>query len=372
MKKVQVVITILSIIFVGSFVNAQNLSNKLSGQIALQVEDKGQAWYVDPVTEKRAFLGRPDDAFRVMREMGLGISNANLNKIAKKDEADKDLMFAKKMAGRILLQTESKGEAWYVYPKNFKRYYLGRPADAFKVMRELGLGISSSNLNLIPVNDKYAEKYFAKNGSQLFKVIKVIDGDTLNVNINGTSTTLRLIGLDTPESVHPTKPTECFGVEASSKAKSILDGKMVALESDASQDSLDKYGRTLRYVFLEDGTNFNKMMIEQGYGHEYTYNKPYKFQAEFKQAELDAKNKKAGLWADGSCGSSISVPVTTTQNQTASTTTSVYNCSSNTYNCSDFKTQKEAQVVFDYCGGATNDIHALDADGNGDACESLP
>ena len=78
-----------------------------------------------------------------MRELGLGVKNSDLGKIAQKNESDKDLNFAKKLSGKILLQTESKGEAWYVYPGDNKRYYLGRPTDAFKLMRELGLGISN-------------------------------------------------------------------------------------------------------------------------------------------------------------------------------------------------------------------------------------
>ncbi len=148
------------------------------------------------------------------------------------------------------------------------------------------------------VND---EKTETKLTSDLFLVVSVVDGDTIKVNIGGTVETLRLIGIDTPEVVDPREPVQCFGVEASNKAKELLSGKMVRLEADPTQGERDTYGRLLRYVFLSDGTNFNKLMIEQGYAFEYTYNLPYKYQAEFKQAENYARTNKLGLWADNTC-----------------------------------------------------------------------
>lgn len=140
-----------------------------------------------------------------------------------------------------------------------------------------------------------------QNESIWYSVVSVVDGDTIKVNMNGTTETLRLIGIDTPESVHPTKPVECFGIEASNRAKELLNGKRVKLEADPSQGERDKYGRLLFYVIMEDGTNFNKKMISDGYAYEYTYNTPYKYQAEFKQAQINAETNKRGLWADGAC-----------------------------------------------------------------------
>ena len=135
----------------------------------------------------------------------------------------------------------------------------------------------------------------------LYPVERVVDGDTLAVEMNGKSVKVRLIGLDTPETVDPRKPVQCFGKEASAKAKELLTGKSIRLEKDASQGEYDKYGRLLAYVYLPDGTLFNKYMIAEGYGHEYTYNLPYKYQKEFKAAEVRARTEKKGLWADGAC-----------------------------------------------------------------------
>jgi len=126
---------------------AESFGNKLSGLILLDVERDGQAWYIYPEDNKRYYLGRPADAFNIMRELGLGITEVDFQKIAQANmPVAGDLELAKRLAGKIILQTEKNGEAWYIYPKNLKKYYLGRPADAFNVMRELGLGITREDL----------------------------------------------------------------------------------------------------------------------------------------------------------------------------------------------------------------------------------
>ncbi|MDD4901731.1 MAG: thermonuclease family protein [Patescibacteria group bacterium] len=147
----------------------------------------------------------------------------------------------------------------------------------------------------IPVTAKPNSQYV------FYSVTDVVDGDTIKVNIGGTITTLRLIGIDTPETVDPRKPVQCFGKEASNKAKELLSGQKVRLEKDPSQGELDKYGRTLAYVYRVDGLFYNKYMIAQGYAHEYTYDTPYKYQAEFKAAQKTAQDNQLGLWSPSTC-----------------------------------------------------------------------
>lgn len=149
-----------------------------------------------------------------------------------------------------------------------------------------------------------------------YSVVSVVDGDTVKVSINGTTETLRLIGLDTPETVDPRKTVQCFGKEASNKAKELLTGKKVRIETDPSQGEKDKYGRTLAYIYV-DGILYNKYMIEQGYAHEYTYNTPYKYQADFKLAQKNAETNKVGLWSPSTCNG-----VTTSEPKTATATAS--------------------------------------------------
>lgn len=128
------------------------------------------------------------------------------------------------------------------------------------------------------------------------KVLKVIDGDTIEVNLNNKKEAVRLIGIDSPEIKDERKPVQCFGKEASAKAKEVLTGKAIILKSDPTQGDRDEYGRLLRYVFL-DGANFNKLMISKGYAYEYTFkNIRYKYQPEFVKAEKKAEQNKAGLW----------------------------------------------------------------------------
>ena len=137
---------------------------------------------------------------------------------------------------------------------------------------------------------------------EMFLVTKVVDGDTVTLDKIGT---IRLIGINTPETVDPRKSVECFGKEASDKAKELLSGKKVYLEYDLTQGKTDKYNRTLAHVFREDGLHFNAEMIKTGYAYEYTYDKPYKYQNEFKQAQKDAQNNQLGLWSPSSCGGQL-------------------------------------------------------------------
>lgn len=140
-----------------------------------------------------------------------------------------------------------------------------------------------------------------ENTADFYPVSKVVDGDTIYVLIGGKKQTIRLIGVDTPEMVDPRRPVQCFGKEASAFIKSLLTGKSVRLEVDETQDNKDKYNRLLRYVYLEDGTLVNQELIVHGYGHEYTYEVPYKYQEAFIQAEKTAQLEKKGLWGDKVC-----------------------------------------------------------------------
>lgn len=144
--------------------------------------------------------------------------------------------------------------------------------------------VSNENLDLIQNN----------------QVTKVIDGDTFEVYIDGKIEKVRMIGINTPETVDPRRPVQCFGKEASNKLKELIEGKIIKLDPDQTQDNYDRYNRALRYVYLDD-ININQKMIQEGYAFEYTYKKPYKFQTEFKQSEKEAQDKDLGLWNNEVC-----------------------------------------------------------------------
>lgn len=199
-------------------------------------------------------------------------------------------------------------------------------------------------------------------------LVRVVDGDTISVSINGKNETIRIIGIDTREVVDPRKTVECFGKEASDFAKRTLQvNKTLFLESDPTQGERDKYKRLLRYVWIEDGVvDFGKLMIAGGFASEYTYNSPYKYQNEYKQVEKEAREAKKSLWADGACVSAGEISPTTQQQ-------AVTNTFGGDKDCSDFKVHDEAQTYFESKGGSsTNNVDKLDSDHDGIACESLP
>ncbi len=141
---------------------------------------------------------------------------------------------------------------------------------------------------------------------EVYQVISVVDGDTIKVNYQGKLTSVRLIGVNTPETVDPRKSVECFGLEASNFLKNKLANQTVTLVADPSQTNRDKYDRLLRYVYL-DGVDINLEIIQNGYGYEYTYNVPYVKQSEYKQAQVAASAAGRGLWAANTCAATSAV-----------------------------------------------------------------
>ncbi|MDI3496078.1 MAG: hypothetical protein PWQ35_99 [Patescibacteria group bacterium] len=137
--KLLFLVLILSVLFFPLTTKATSLAEKMVGKILLQVEDKGQAWYVYPQDLKKYYLGRPADALAVMQKLGLGVRPEIINQ---------DLL-PSRLKGMIILDVLNNGEAYYVNPQDLKKYYLGRPADALAVMQKLGLGISNNDLKYI-------------------------------------------------------------------------------------------------------------------------------------------------------------------------------------------------------------------------------
>lgn len=133
-----------------------------------------------------------------------------------------------------------------------------------------------------------------------YAVIKVVDGDTITIFKGDKNQSVRLIGIDTPETVDPRRPVQCFGEAAALEMHRLLDKKAVRIETDPSQDAYDTYGRLLAYVYVDD-VFVNKHLIAEGFGHEYTYIRPYSYQAEFRAAEKAAQAAEKGLWAPGVC-----------------------------------------------------------------------
>lgn len=121
-------------------------------------------------------------------------------------------------------------------------------------------------------------------------VSRVIDGDTIELT---SGKRVRYIGIDTPETVDPRKPIECYGREASEENKRLVDGKTVRLEKDVSET--DKYGRLLRYIYVGD-IFVNDYLVRQGFAHASTFPPDVKYAEQFRLAEQEARENNRGLW----------------------------------------------------------------------------
>ncbi|MDQ3099236.1 MAG: thermonuclease family protein [bacterium] len=122
---------------------------------------------------------------------------------------------------------------------------------------------------------------------------RIIDGDTIELS-DGRK--LRYIGIDTPETVKPNAPVECFGKDASNKNKELAAGKQAELEKDVSE--VDRYGRLLRFVYI-DGVMINELLVRQGFAYASTYPPDVKYSQLFKEAQKEAQEFGLGLW--GAC-----------------------------------------------------------------------
>ncbi len=123
-------------------------------------------------------------------------------------------------------------------------------------------------------------------------VSHAIDGDTLEL---ADGRRVRYLGMDTPETVHPKKPVQCYGPEASAYNHSLVDSRVVRLVRDV--EDTDKYGRLLRYIYLEDGTFVNLALVSQGYARVYTWPPNIAHTKEFIAAQTRAQADHQGLWS---------------------------------------------------------------------------
>jgi micrococcal nuclease len=141
------------------------------------------------------------------------------------------------------------------------------------------------------------------------QVVEVVDGDTIKVEIDGEVYTVRYIGIDTPETVHPSEPVGWMGPEASEANRELVEGQTVSLEKDVSET--DKYDRLLRYVYLADGTFVNAELVHLGYAQVSTYPPDVHYQNLFLEKQQEAREAERGLW--GPTPTPLLVPTATPQ-----------------------------------------------------------
>ncbi|MDP8904850.1 MAG: thermonuclease family protein [Chloroflexota bacterium] len=135
--------------------------------------------------------------------------------------------------------------------------------------------------------------------TQAATVVRVVDGDTIRVQLDGVEYRVRYIGIDTPETVHPSRPVEWMGREASAANRQLVDGRTVILEKDVSES--DRYGRLLRYVWLRDGAGWlmvNAELVARGFAQVSTYPPDVKYTDLFLDLQRAARDGGLGLWGD--------------------------------------------------------------------------
>jgi micrococcal nuclease len=218
----------------------------------------------------------------------------------------------------------------------------------------------------------FATPALAQN-TQTVTVERVVDGDTIEVNPTLSWTEdVRLLGVDTPETVDPGEPVEPYGPEASAFTKQQLEGERVTLIFD--QEKADQYGRTLAYVRISgQSQTFNETLLRQGYGQLYVVPPNDRFKARFSQAQDQARRAQRGIWglpkdqqcelADRGNGIGEGSPGCQGQVPTPAPDPRVDK------DCGDFRSQVEAQAELER---DPSDPNNFDADGDGEACESYP
>jgi len=140
-------------------------------------------------------------------------------------------------------------------------------------------------------------------GRETAIVVRVVDGDTIDVEIGGETVRVRYIGVDTPETVDPRRPVGCYGQEASARNRALIEGRAVELEKDVSET--DAFGRLLRYVYV-DGTMVNETLVREGYAVVSTFPPDVKYADHFLAAQQEARATGRGLW--GVCFAATPTP----------------------------------------------------------------
>jgi micrococcal nuclease len=144
-------------------------------------------------------------------------------------------------------------------------------------------------------------------------VTSISDGDTFKVKLGDKTEIVRIVGVNTPEL------KECYGPEAAAAMRQLVSGKRVWLETDVQQGNKDKYGRLLRFVWLDDRTSVNKKLLSEGHGYEVLYSKKaHAYRSSYILAQTEAKNAGRGLWAVNTCAGKRSKPVAVTSTQSPS------------------------------------------------------
>lgn len=172
-------VLIIAFLAMKRFSRADSLSSDLAGRILLQVEDQGQAYYLNPVNLKKYYLGSPDEAWAIFREFSFSLDSEILNNYLKDG-------FPSEISGRIVFNAQENYEIYYINPSDLKAYSLNTPRDTFDVMSNLSIGISNDNLRTIETDNQVV------GGVILNDLSGSYDNDDLNFTVTKVEPMLNL------------------------------------------------------------------------------------------------------------------------------------------------------------------------------------
>lgn len=215
-------------------------------------------------------------------------------------------------------------------------------------------------ITIVPIVSATPQVADWKNGT--YPVIAVIDGDTFKIRIGTKIESVRILGIDAPEtSTLRTGSTECYGKESTTFASLSLIGKSVRISRDFTQDPRDKYGRILANVFLSNGSLYAEKAVLSGSAYRYVYaNKPVLYDARLLKAEAIAKKNSVGVW-EKCQRKEISKPLISPPKRDNG-----FDCSIKKTICAQMISCQEAKFYLNSCG-----ISRLDGDKDGMPCETI-
>jgi micrococcal nuclease len=229
--------------------------------------------------------------------------------------------------------------------------------------------VDTPTVTATPVAQATPASIAAPEGFEEGQVVNVVDGDTIDVMINGGEYRVRYILMDTPETYGGVEP---FGPEASEANRRLVEGQIVRLEKDVSET--DRYGRLLRYVYVGD-LMVNEELLRLGLAQVATFPPDVKYVDRFLEVQRQAQAAGVGLWGSQPFEEQPEpTPFPGEAQPPANTSgyTGSHDPNGPDRDCGDFSTHAEAQAFFEAAGGPVSDPHRLDRDSDGIACEDLP
>jgi len=250
-----------------------------AGRILIDVASHGEAWYVDPQSLTRVYLGRPHEALERLQKRAVYVDFGDISRLAESSGLPNDAEYAQAMSGYVLAPSDLIGAAWYVPPSQSIRLRLATPDDAWQVMTRTGVAVLPAVLKVIPVESETGE--VPPSGEHAVK--EIVSADTLVLD---DGSRVRLISVDVPSNPD-------LQQAAMDRIASIVDGRSVMLESDVKD--ADTAGNKLRFVRAGD-INLNYDLVRNGLAFHNIESPNFRYAEQLIVGGLDAMTQKKGFW----------------------------------------------------------------------------